>query len=260
MRFLVLPLLFCWCFAGHAQWPGVEFKPEPGTGSLESRYDHAAWTSPESVVRDLRADDDGTRAKALRLFGYPEAEMKDVPKPDQIELRYAAIGDDATLQAIVAITVNVSMAYAAVAVPRAKGWERIGTFFCWCKYESSPLQFVDIRLASSSGRAWSELVLRPSGGGTGVYGRDEAHFRIHNGALRKVISFVSFRRSCQPPDPCMIEARSLSGNTLVQSREQFEADSPPRNATCTPYEWDEKAFTYKRGGPVTKCAKAFMLP
>ena len=29
--------------------------------------------------------------------------MQDVPKPDQIELRYAAIGDDATLQAIFAV-------------------------------------------------------------------------------------------------------------------------------------------------------------
>src|ERR1700678_4325065 len=139
MRLRVLLLLFCWCCAGRAQWPGGEFKPEPGTGSLSSRYDRSTWASPESIVRDLRSDDEGARAKALRLFGYPEAQMQDVPKPGQIELRYAALGDDATLQAIVAITVIGVMEYAAVAVPKAKEWERIGTFFCWCKYENSPL-------------------------------------------------------------------------------------------------------------------------
>src|ERR1700677_1305129 len=81
MRFRVLPLLFCCCFAGRAQWPGVEFKPEPGTNSLESRYDHATWASPESIVRDLRSDEEGTRVNALQLFGYPEAELLDAPKP-----------------------------------------------------------------------------------------------------------------------------------------------------------------------------------
>lgn len=260
MRSRVLPLLFCCCFAGQAQWPGVEFRPEPGTGSVSSRYDHSTWASPESIVRDLRSDDEGSRAKALRLFGYPEAQMQDVPKPDQIELRYAALGDDATLQAIVAITVNGVMEYAAVALPKAKAWERIGTFFCWCKYQSSPLQFVDVRLASQSTRVWSELVLRPSGGGTGAYDREEMHFRVHNGALRKVLSFVSFRRSCQVPDPCIVETRSLSGNMLVQSREQFDTDSPPQNATCTQYEWDEKAFLYRPLGPPTKCAKPLPPP
>ena len=260
MRFRALPLLFFCCFAGQAQWPGVEFKPDAGTGSLRSRYDRATWASPESVVRDLRSADVGTRAKALRLFGYPEAEMQDVPKPDQIELRYAAIGDDATLQAIAAITVG-AMAYAAVAVPEKDRWERIGTFFCWCKYEEDPLhEFVDVRLAGFSNRFWSELVLHPSGGGTGVYGKDEVHFRVHDGALRKVISFEGFLRTC-PPSPCTVAARSFSGNTLVESREQFEADRPPaRNATCIPYEWDDKTFRYKRAGPLTKCAKPMTPP
>lgn len=190
MRFL--PLLFCWGLIAQAQWPGVEFKPEPGTTALQSRYDHATWASPESIVRDLRSDDDSTRSKALRLFGYPEARMQEeVPRPDGIELRYAAIGDDNTLQAIVALTVNVAMAYVAVAVPEAKGWKRIGAFFC-----------------------------------------------------------------------SKLETRSLSGKTLVESREEFEptAGPPPRNATCTAYEWDEKTFRDRRSGAPTKCAKPTTPP
>lgn len=258
-RWFASLLLGC-CALGHAQLAGVEFKPEPGTGALESRYDHAAWTSPESLVRSLRSDDDDVRSRALRAFGYPEAEIKDeIPKPDEIELRYSAIGDDATLEAIASITVRGVMAYAAVAVPKANRWERIGTFSCWCKYENDPIHsFVDV--GRGPGGAWPELILRPSGGGTGEYGRDEVHFRVHNGVLRKVMSFVSFRRSCEPPDPCIVETRSLSGDELVTSREHFEANSPPENATCNPYEWDEKAFVWKRSRSPKKCSTSGRLP
>lgn len=83
----------------------------------------ATWPSPESLVGDLGSTDDGTRGKALRLFGYPKAQMEvEVPKPEAIELRYAEIGDDNTLQAVVAITINFVMTYVAVAVPEAKAW------------------------------------------------------------------------------------------------------------------------------------------
>ena len=255
MRLWLVSLLLGGWAIGDAQWPGIEFKAEPGAGALQSRYDHTAWPSPESLVHDLRSDDDSVRSKALRAFGYPEAKMKDeIPKPDQIELRYAAIGDDAALEAIASITVHSVMAYTAVAVPKANHWERIGTFFCWCKYEQDPIHsFVDVSRRPDG--AWSELILGPSGGGTGEYLRDEVHLRVHNGALRKVMSFESFRSSCQPPGPCVVETRLLEGKQVVMSREHFDVTNPPENATCTPYEWDEKAFVWKHSGPATKCSK-----
>ena len=68
-------------------------------------------------ARDLVSSDDRVRCRALRAFGYSEAAMKDAAhKPDQIELRYSAIGDDETLDAITSIKVRGDMAYMAVAV------------------------------------------------------------------------------------------------------------------------------------------------
>jgi hypothetical protein len=260
MRLWFVSLLPGCCGLVHAQWPGVEFKPEPGTVALHSRYDHAVWGSPESLVRDLRSDNEDVRSKALLAFGYPGAQLNDeIPAPDQLQLRFAPIGEDKTLQAIVVITVGAVMAYAAVAVPESRGWRRIGVFFCWCKYEDNPLQFAQARLSSASGKVWSELVVSPSGGGTGEYARDEVHFRVHNGALRKVMSFVSFRRSCQS-ELCVVETRTLSGNQVVSSRDQINAKNPPENATCASYQWDEKAFIWKQSGPATRCSKSGSLP
>jgi len=41
-----------------------------------------------------------------------------------------------------------------------------------------------------------ELVMRASGGGTGIYTQNEVHFPIHHGKPHGVISFESRHRSC----------------------------------------------------------------
>ena len=170
------------------------------------------WPSPESVVRDLRSQDEGLRFRALLLIGVPEKLARvpvwsnttpsavvgsKVSKAEQVELRYAALGRDETQQAIVAAQVVGTYAFAAVAISGAKGWERIAAFSCWCKYDASNVMdtFVSLRgpgpQRNETGRY--ELVLRASGGGTGLYTQDEAHFRLYRGDMKAVISFVSRR-------------------------------------------------------------------
>jgi hypothetical protein len=252
MRVIVLFVIFCCRFTALAQQSSDEFHFE--AGDLRSRYDPAAWPNPETVLRDLRSPDDNTRLNALHLVGLTDEQARpfdgsgSVVHPRQMELRYAAIGDDATLQAILAAQIDEgSLAFAAVAVPRSRGWERIGAFNCWCKYDNNPLQeFVSVR--------GSELVLRASGGGTGLYVQQEVHFRIHGNRPRKVISFESVRRSCAPGVPfCTLDNGRFSGNMLVKSREKIGVAGAPENAACTPYQWDEKAFFYRRLAPAAKC-------
>lgn len=118
-------------------------------GGLEINHEHAAWPSPESIVRDLRSPSEDVRLKALEAVRVPKALMHramyssnpdGTPKvngsvairPEQIELRYAALGSDETQQAVVAVQVS-QYAYAAVATPKGNGWERIAQFSCWCK-------------------------------------------------------------------------------------------------------------------------------
>ncbi len=263
--------------------------------------DTAQWPEPETVVQHLRSPDPQTRQAALLLFGLPENELqqrvwsqtspshdagKGIILPDQAQLKYAAVGENFTQQAIVAIQAG-QMAYAAVAVPTHKAWERIAVFSCWCKYElngdeDTLSDFVHLAPAPSRGLTTPEryeLVIRASGGGSGIYVKDEAHYRVVNNTVRRVMGFVSERRNCPMADPCTIEKRwftttaNLKGefrSILVTAKGRFPQtvgsfgpdfrirDLENRHlgpTTCRVYEWDDKAFRYQSIGTPKPCNK-----
>ena len=263
------------------------------TADLDYLYvsrQHAQWPSPESLATDLRSKDQGARLKALRLLGFTEQQAhvkiwtptqpakvagEAVVTPDQIELAYAALGEDASQQAILAVqTSQAQITFAAVAVPTPQGWERVATFECWCKYEmylgqDALAEFVQLRPAPEPGPASPEhfeLILRASGGGTGIYTQDEGHFRLYHGELRRVMSFVSRHLSC-PPTPCRLEKRwfyttgfgNVMGGVLVEGRSTYASDNQPpvshfvrdlenrtlQEISCSTYKWDEQSFRYE---------------
>ena len=196
-------------------------------------------------------------------------------------MRYAALGSDSTQQAILAVQVS-QMMYAAVAIPQRQGWERIALFDCWCKYDMANAlgEFLEIRSAPGGTQGRSELVLRGSGGGTGIYTQDEAHYRFYNGSLRRVMSFVSRSRSCPPTDPaskrCSVEYRWFYHTTaesgpvsvLFEASGGFPVDKVPpaafslpafasryaTNLSCREYVWNEKEYRYDRSSRETPCS------
>ena len=271
------------------------------TGYLYVSREHAAWPSPESLVRDLHSKDDGVRLNALHLLGLSDerAHVKiwsqtspskvideAVVTPDQIELEYASLGDDSTQQAVLALQITQTQnTLAAVAIPKAGGWERIAVFDCWCKYEMYVGRYalaepVQIRPAPENGSSTPqhfELVLRASGGGTGIYTQNEGHFRILHGELRRVMSFVSRRLSCDPTAGtarCDLERRwfyptffgNVPGGVVVEGRASFPQGTLEvgsfvrdlenrylREATCVTYKWNAKAFQYERFNATDPC-------
>ena len=127
---------------------------------------------------------------------------------------------------------------AAVAAPAHRGgWKRLTTLECWCKYElysgrDALCTFVSLIPVSGSSTPPEhyELVLHASGGGTGIYVRNEAHFRVRDGELRRVIAFASRQRSCPPsvPQKCTLEAREFvlprngtSDATVIERRGEY---------------------------------------
>ncbi len=87
-------------------------------GYVSVLREHVPWPSPENVVRDLRSSDDEARLKALLLLGLSDGQAhildwsdttparvidRHVAMPDQVQLTYAALGEDDTRQAIVAV-------------------------------------------------------------------------------------------------------------------------------------------------------------
>jgi hypothetical protein len=270
-------------------------EPKPAgaedTGYLYIKRTHTAWPSPESLVQDLRSRDDDVRLKALRVLGFAEQEThveiwsqtqpsrrvgQAVVTPDRIGMSYAALGEDAIQQAIVAVQADQKQTmFAALAVPTVRGWERIATFACWCKYDwQNPLtEFVQFKPAPEPGPQSPqhfELVVRASGGGTGIYIQNEGHFRVYKGELRLVMTFVSRQLRCSPTDPvphwCDVEKRWIfagavgdaMGGVLVTARGRFPGDNAPEalrfsrdlenrslsDITCSTYEWNAKSFQY----------------
>jgi hypothetical protein len=276
--------------------------PIEESGYLGIRHDHVQWPTPELLVNDLRSKDDEVRLQALRLLGFAEQEThttiwaqtsptrvigEAVITPDQIELEYAALGEDATQQAILAVqSSQKQLTFAAVAVPKPHGWERVAALDCWCKYEmyqgqDALAESVQVRPApepSPSTPEHFELILRASGGGTGIYIQNEGHFRIRHGELREVMSFVSRRRSCPPPEPCKIERRwfyttafgNVMGGVLVEGRGSYASTNQPlvdytlrdlevrmlREVTCSTYRWDQQSFRYEPFSAANPCEPA----
>ena len=150
---------------------------------LEVRHEHAVWPSPESVLRDLNSREEVVRESALFLIGLDRSQAEEAvfeqdssfTKPkiigqrvitvDIAELRYAALGEDTTRQAILSVQ-SGPMAFVAVVVPKAKEWQRIASFSCWCKYEKNPLHeavfLAPLALWSAKEPQRYELVLRTS--------------------------------------------------------------------------------------------------
>ena len=271
---------------------------------LGVRHDHAAWPSPESLTKDLHSNDEAVRLKALHLLGLsdeqayeavwtdhsPEPRIvgKKVIFPDVVDLRYAALGEGDAQQAIVAMQTG-PMIYAAIANPAAKGWERIATFNCWCKYEiyggvpdalNEVVRLSPVPLLRPPNTQHFELVLLNSGGGTGIYWQDEGHYRVHKDELRSVISFVSRHRNCDPTGPaphiCNLERRwfyttavdGIHGGVLVEGRVDFASDTIPqvensvreledrplKTISCRTYKWDAQTFRYEPFKSTNPCS------
>jgi hypothetical protein len=272
--------------------PPIQAATKDDFGQLSVRLEHMAWPSPASIVRDLRSQDDGVRFKALLLLGVSEKLARipvwsnttpsvvtgsEVVKPEQVELRYAALGSDETQQAIVVAQYVGTFATAAVATPKSNGtgWERIAIFDCGCKYERNVLdEFVSLSQALEPSPHF-ELVLRASGGGTGIYTQNEAHFRLYRGEMKAVISFVSRvqsfatgtpqqpshweieRRWFDPALPVSLpDGRSESVAVLVESQAEAALatidclipelqDRYLKRITCRPFRWNPKVFNYE---------------
>lgn len=232
-------------------------------GELRINQTHTAWTSPESLVRDLRSQDKAVRLKALRLVGTDtdKEELFADAGPDEIELRYASLGGGPTRQAIIMVEA-FSYAYAAIAVPSAAAWDRVAVFECWCKYENTLLD--DFVRVEYTHHGIPDLLIRASGGGTGLYEQTEARFALQGGELRKVLSFISRRQDCPiGADKCLYVHRWFRSGQLVEAKAAFEsginidwdlADARVvKSVVCTAYKWNAASFMYVRASTPQSC-------
>lgn len=285
--------------------PNRAQQPHPAPTETPQQYvqvlaNHISWPSPQVVANDLLSSDDDVRAHGLNLLGFSSTQIhksvwsrestsstnsEKVITPDQVHLIYAALGEDATRQAILSIEVQeLQVTFVAVAAPSAEGWQRIAAIDCWCKYDmvegrSALTEFLQLQPAPEREPTVPqhfELVVHASGGGIGLYTQTEIRFRLHGGELRRVLSFTSRRRSCDPtgasPHRCTLEKRwfyptqvaDRPGGVLVEGRARFPSDDQPpifwqvtqledrqlQHFQCVDFKWSDQLFRYEKVGTV----------
>ncbi len=248
--------------------------PWHGQHEIMLRTDAARWSSPENIVRDLRSSDKNTRKRALRDVGIDDLQIG--VTIERIALTYVE-GEGEPARALVSVLTPGAEMFAAVATPRNGFWQRVAAFNCWCKYDidataADPLS----EFAHFDGK---ELVIRSSGGGTGIYSQEESRYRISDSTLREVITFISRHRECDPTSPgerCTLVRRwfrdeplrdNSPGGRLYSSTAQFKGssiaepiwrvrdliDNQPSQLTCHEYRWDEHRFSYVSVGSSHIC-------
>jgi len=205
---------------------------EEDLGFANVAHEHVSWPNPEDLLRNLHSTNEQARTSAFPLMGIADQGMPD-GIPQRVDLLYALIGGGPDQQAIVTVS-DGQYAWGAVAVVNKGKWIRIASFSCWCKYDldAVPGSFVQIQLGAE---ARAELVIHASGGGSGIYSQDEAHFRIVNGELQSVLHFVSRERNCSPnaagsTTRRLIRAGSHSPRRTVYWSKLMRAMPPPRKS------------------------------
>ena len=266
---------------------------------LNLQRTHVAWPAPSEMAEELVSKDDSVRLRAMLLFGLSDQQargftsssptLRHTIRPDLVRLNYAALGTGPDTQAVLAFQAD-QMVFVAVATATKAGWSRIAFSNMWSKYDldNGDALFQAVRLSAAPGNptissAAFELILRSSGGGTGVYEQQEAHFRVYEGELRNVFSFISDQRRCDPSpevQACKLNRSwlvlgttdSKRGVVLVEEGGTLKTVHQPdvlfalrdlqnrylRPSSCAFYEWDDHNFDYKLrpGSPAICRARA----
>ncbi len=266
---------------------------------LNLQRSHVAWPEPGKLAEELISKDDSVRLRAILLIGLADEDAhvsyqssgteRQTIRPDLVRLNYAALGEGPDLQAVLAFQAE-DQVFVAVATPTKAGWVRIAYASMWSKYDlaTGDALFENVRLSSDPDSnmtifpAKFELVLRSSGGGSGIYVQQEAHYRVFEGELRNVFSFESAQRSCPPSGRVSICTLKKSwlvdqvnnegkrGVMLVDERGSFPTAKQPdifysirdlnerylRISSCAFYTWDNHTFDYKLNSGHPKTCRA----
>jgi hypothetical protein len=218
---------------------------------------------------------DKAQASALKALGISVGGYYSV----KARLVYEDVDGDGVAEALLTVEIDSSDVVLMVLKRQGDQWYRLPSpsdFSCWCKYERSPLDsFVELRGWKGPGDEQTRLiVIRASGGGTGLYERSLAMFALHGLEIKSVFSVVEERRECDWPDGhceskhVIIEEGKGSPQSLVAreirdkrdearlgSDESWWAGLPV--SSCEGYAWNASDFKFVRNSEATakNCAE-----
>lgn len=222
------------------------------------------------------------RAEALRELGIPTEYF------EEARLVFEDLDGDGVPEAVFTIDVDYADVVLAVLKQKDGQWFRLPSppdFSCWCKYETSPLDtFVEIVKWSDSfenaGQPRRLILIRSSGGGTGLYERGVEAYALDGFQLRQVFADEEEYRECPWPEgECHFRHALLTFELRSKNRalivKQVRVADDGRNFgpeqswwvglpvfACKAYTWNHTDFRFEANAATTSefCAATHSSP
>lgn len=200
-----------------------------GMGPIQFVSVNYGVPAPQALTRQLRAEDDRTRAAALSAVGVPAQYLQrgHVAVPRSMQLELAALDNNDELDALLTVELDQHIV-TAVLVPEDGNWHRIATVFFATSFDdphSTPSTFVHTARSLLQPDRYRAVFRAASAGANGNYVENEADLRIFNGRAVVTMSFASSARECMvagQPGP----ATSLTGCTVTHRWIQPDPSAP----------------------------------
>jgi hypothetical protein len=174
-----------------------------GLGSLQVALVDYGVPAPQSLTRQLQADDDRTRIAALSALGTPGQYLSRgrVPFPHSIQLELIPLGLTDELDAVLTIELDQHL-ISAILVPEGDSWHRIATVIYATPFSdpsTTPATFLRLTRSLMQHERYRAVYRATQSAANGDFTENEAHLRVLNNKLTTLISFVSSARACNNP-------------------------------------------------------------
>jgi hypothetical protein len=174
-----------------------------GLGPIQFVAVNYGVPAPQSLTRQLRIDDERTRAAALSAVGAPGQYLQrgHVAMPRSVVLEFAALGSDDVLDAILTVELDQHLV-TAILIPDDDNWRRIATVFVPDSADdprSTPDTFVRTQPSILEAHRYRAVFHASLIDPKGNYLESEAQLRVINKHAVITTSFVSASRDCTVP-------------------------------------------------------------
>jgi hypothetical protein len=172
-----------------------------GLGALQFLSVNYGVPAPQSITRQLQADDERTRASSLSALGAPPQYLAHghIPYPRSVQLDFVALGNNDELDAILTVELGQHLV-SAILVPQDGDWHRVATITVATPFSDAttmPSSFVRAERSLVDHLRYEAVYHGVTAGQNGDFAENEAVVRVQNHKAIVALSFVSSARQCE---------------------------------------------------------------
>ena len=161
--------------------------------------------APQALSRQLRSDDERTRAAALSAIGAPGQYLQrgHIGLPRSITLDLVNLSNADELDAVLTVELDQHI-LSAILVPDDSNWRRIATVIFPTSFDdprTTPDTFAHLARSFLASDRYRVIFRADTAAANGDYVENEAHLRVINGRAIIIMSFASGSRECAAVPP-----------------------------------------------------------